>query len=78
MPAALNAKRAPMWSIPVEGLAWFAELTPAIGAPMACKAGLTPFARRENFTMTTLFDPTGFDADILDGFRNLAFSSVRK
>jgi len=41
MPAAVNAKRASMRSIPVEGLAWFAELALAIGPPKACKAGLT-------------------------------------
>jgi hypothetical protein len=40
-PAALNSKRASMRSIPVEWLAWFAELTLAVGPPTACKAGLT-------------------------------------
>jgi hypothetical protein len=35
--------------------------------------GTDPFAWCENFAMTTLFDPTGFDADMLGDFRNLPF-----
>jgi hypothetical protein len=41
MPATLNAKRVAMRSVPVEGLAWFTELTLAIGPPTAYEAGLT-------------------------------------
>lgn len=58
-PAALNARRAVMRSVPVEGLAWFVELTLAIGLLTACTAGLTFSAWCENFTMAALFDPTG-------------------
>jgi hypothetical protein len=39
------------------------------------QGGTDSFAWSENFAMATLFDLTGFDADMLDCF---AFSSVRK
>lgn len=42
------------------------------------QGGTDPFAWCENFAMATLFDPTGFDADMRDGFRNFALSSVCK
>lgn len=37
----VNARRAAMQSVPVEGLAWFVELILAIGLLTACTAGLT-------------------------------------
>jgi hypothetical protein len=48
-----------MKSVPIEGLAWFVELTLAIGLLTACTAGLTFSAWCESFTMAALFDPTG-------------------
>ena len=52
-------QRVVMRSVPVEGLAWFVELTLAVGLLTAYTAGLTFSAWYENFTMAALFDSTG-------------------